>query len=74
VVARVTSAGGEVRIEVEDDGRGFPFHGRFALAELVAQKRGPWSLKERVVSLHGAMTIDSSDTGSRIDIRLPVAS
>jgi signal transduction histidine kinase len=74
VVARVTSAGGEVRIEVEDDGRGFPFHGRFELAELVAQKRGPWSLKERVVSLHGAMRIDSSDTGSRIDIRLPVAS
>jgi signal transduction histidine kinase len=71
--AEVTSSEDGVRIEVEDDGHGFPFHGHFELADLVAQQRGPWSLKERVVSLHGAMTLDSSAGGSRIEIRLPLS-
>ncbi len=76
VFARVTSTGDAVRIEVEDDGRGFPFHGHYDLADLVAQQRGPWSLKERVLSLHGAMTLHSSEAGSRIeiDIGLPMTS
>ncbi len=72
VEARVTTAAGQVNIEIEDDGRGFPFHGSYDLGELVSLRRGPWSLKERVLSLHGAMTLVSSPTGSRIAIRLPV--
>ncbi len=74
VVARVTRSGDELRLDVEDDGRGFPFQGRYELSELVTQRRGPWSLKERVVSLHGAMTLHSYDAGSRIEIRLPLHS
>ncbi|HEX7677767.1 MAG TPA: histidine kinase, partial [Thermoanaerobaculia bacterium] len=74
VAARVTSSEDEVHLEVEDDGHGFPFLGRYELADLVARQRGPWSLKERVISLHGAMTLDSSKGGSRIEIRLPLSS
>jgi signal transduction histidine kinase len=71
IVAHVSRTAEEVQLAVEDDGRGFPFHGSYELSELLAQKRGPWSLKERVASLRGSMTLHSSGTGSRIEIRLP---
>lgn len=67
-------AGDGVRVDVEDDGRGFPFHGRYDLAQLVADGRGPWSLKERVTALGGELAIESSPRGARVEIRLPAAS
>jgi signal transduction histidine kinase len=63
-----------VRVDVEDDGHGFPFHGRQELAQLVAAGHGPWSLKERVTALGGELAIDSSPHGARVEIRLPGAS
>jgi len=66
--------GEAVRLDVEDDGRGFPFHGRHELAQLVAGGHGPWSLKERVAALGGELAIESSPRGSRVEIRLPGAS
>jgi len=63
---------GDVRIDVGDDGKGFPFRGRYTMPELTQQKIGPVTLKDRVTSLGGSMTIDSSDGGSQIEIRLPL--
>jgi signal transduction histidine kinase len=63
-----------IRLDVEDDGRGFPFHGRYELAQLVADNHGPWSLKERVAALGGNLVIESSPRGARVEIRLPAAS
>jgi signal transduction histidine kinase len=63
-----------VRVDIDDDGRGFPFHGRYDLAQLVAAGLGPWSLKERVAALGGELVIDSSPRGARVEIRLPAAS
>jgi signal transduction histidine kinase len=63
-----------VRINVADDGRGFPFHGRYALPRLVAEGHAPWSLTERVTALGGELAIESSPRGARIEIRLPGAS
>jgi signal transduction histidine kinase len=63
---------GNVRIDVRDDGHGFPFHGRHDLRSLVETKRGPVTLKERVSSLGGSMLIDSSAAGARLEIRLPL--
>jgi len=63
---------GEVRIEVTDDGKGFPFRGCFGVAELTQMKQGPAALKERVTSLGGSLFVDSSDHGSRIEIYLPL--
>ena len=74
IEASVRADEGGIRVDVVDDGRGFPFHGRYELSQLVAQRRGPWSLRERVASLGGEMAIDSTSRGSRVEVRLPRAS
>ncbi|HUR79517.1 MAG TPA: sensor histidine kinase [Thermoanaerobaculia bacterium] len=63
---------GEVSIDVADDGKGFPFHGRYDLPSLIAGQRGPVTLKERVSSCGGSMIIDSSDRGARLEVRIPL--
>jgi signal transduction histidine kinase len=63
---------GDVLINVSDDGRGFPFEGRHDLPSLIESKRGPVTLKERVSSLGGAMVIDSSSAGAKLEIRVPL--
>ncbi|HJW95431.1 MAG TPA: sensor histidine kinase [Thermoanaerobaculia bacterium] len=63
---------GEVWIDVADDGKGFPFRGRYGVTELTKMKQGPATLKERVTSLGGSLIVDSTDRGSRIEIRLPL--
>jgi signal transduction histidine kinase len=59
------------QITITDDGRGFPFHGRFDLAELRDKGQGPRSLCERVAALGGQLSLESTQTGCRIQIRLP---
>jgi signal transduction histidine kinase len=61
-----------VRITVSDDGSGFPFRGRYELAELTARRIGPRSLRERVALLGGELVLTSEPSGSQLDIRLPV--
>jgi signal transduction histidine kinase len=61
-----------VRVTVQDDGRGFPFLGSFTLADLDHERRGPVTLKQRVVSLLGNLRLESTPGGSRIEIELPV--
>jgi signal transduction histidine kinase len=65
--------GEAVRIDVEDNGRGFPFHGRYDLAQLVASGHAPWSLRERVTVLGGDLAIESSPRGARVRITIPGA-
>ena len=69
---RVTE-GDQVRVIVADDGRGFRFHGHYDHATLAEMKLGPVTLKERIVSLGGSLSIDSSESGARLEIVLPVA-
>ena len=68
---RVTADGTSVEVHVEDDGRGFPFRGRYELPQLLAGGHGSWSLNERVSALGGQLAIESSERGSRVDVRLP---
>ncbi|PYM59102.1 MAG: hypothetical protein DMD79_18330, partial [Candidatus Rokuibacteriota bacterium] len=70
----VDAGGDEVRIDITDDGRGFAFRGRHDLAELQAMGVGPVSLRERIAAQGGSLVVDSSDGGSRLSIRLPLAS
>jgi signal transduction histidine kinase len=63
-----------LRIIVADNGRGFPFRGHYDLATLTAMRLGPRTLKERIASLGGAMILDSSASGTRLDITLPLPS
>lgn len=61
-----------VRIIVSNDGRGFPFRGRYDHAQLVAANAGPISLRDRVQALAGTLAIESMPTGSRVEISVPI--
>ena len=69
---RVTvDAGAEgLRIVVADDGHGFGFKGRYDHGALAAAAVAPRSLFERVSALGGTMSIESSETGSRVEMVL----
>jgi signal transduction histidine kinase len=61
----------EMAITVTDDGRGFPFHGRYADGALAELNLGPKSLRERVAALRGTLTVESSPAGASVGIVLP---
>ena len=61
-----------LRISIRDNGKGFSFHGRYDLASLNEINAGPLSLKERTSLLGGSLVIDSSETGSHLEITLPL--
>lgn len=63
---------GEVVITVQDDGKGFPFHGTYDLNMLDDLKRGPVTLKERVASLKGDLRLESLPTGTRLEVTLEI--
>jgi signal transduction histidine kinase len=63
---------GEMRIAVADNGRGFRFRGRYDHAALTDLKLGPVTLKERILALRGSLAIESSDSGARLEISLPL--
>jgi signal transduction histidine kinase len=58
-------------ITVTDDGRGFPFTGRYDHEELTRRKLGPVSLKERISALGGSLAIDSNPGLTRLEMHLP---
>jgi signal transduction histidine kinase len=60
----------EVRIDVTDNGAGFPFLGTYDLQWLQAERRGPMTLKERVAALGGRLVLESTRSGSRIEMRI----
>jgi len=58
---------------ISDDGQGFGFAGTRGLAELIASDSGPASLRDRVATLGGELTIESGAGGARVQIDLPLA-
>lgn len=72
ITANVAANNGEVQITVEDNGTGFPFIGTYDLPWLQANRRGPLTLKERVVALGGHLVLESTASGSRIEMRIAV--
>jgi signal transduction histidine kinase len=63
----------QVRIVVADNGTGFPFRGQYDHAALTDMKLGPVMLKERIASVGGSLSINSTDFGARLEITLPLA-
>lgn len=72
VRVEIASRNGTLAITVTDDGRGFPFTGRYDHEDLNRRKLGPVSLKERLSSLGGRLSIDSHPGRTRLEICLPV--
>jgi signal transduction histidine kinase len=72
VLVRLDAKNGSWRLIVEDDGKGFPFSGKFSQVELDNLGKGPVVIKERVRLIEGALTIESNPTqGSRLEITIP---
>jgi len=64
---------GQVTAVVSDNGRGFPFKGRYDLDRLISSRLGPTTLKERVAELGGALVVESSGQGTQVGISLKTA-
>ena len=72
VVVSLEQSGKTVELAVDDDGAGFPFSGTFNLDELDLLRLGPASIRRRVRSLGGELSIESRPGhGSGIKIRIP---
>jgi signal transduction histidine kinase len=69
----VTSGSAGLRLAIEDDGKGYPFHGTFDLAALTEMQKGPLTLRERVAALGGGLQLQTSTRGTRLAITLPNA-
>jgi signal transduction histidine kinase len=59
-------------VAVADNGRGFPFQGRYGHDDLLALSSGPLSLRQRAASVGGTLTIESSHRGARVEFMLPL--
>ena len=60
------------KLVIDDDGRGFPFTGRFSLTELDELRQGPMVIKERVRAVGGDLLIESNPgRGARLEITVP---
>jgi len=68
----VRSGAEGISLAVEDDGRGFPFHGEFTAEQLAGLRAGPRSLRERSAALGGRLRLISAASGARIEIDLPM--
>jgi PAS domain S-box-containing protein len=64
----------DARLTVSDNGCGFPFRGHYDHATLTSTGLGPAVIKSRVASLGGVLNIDSSESGARLEVTLPLSS
>ncbi len=63
---------GKWSLTMEDDGKGFPFEGRYNQAQLDEAGKGPMIIKERVRLIAGELTVESNPgQGSRLEISVP---
>ena len=70
---QVTATDTELRLTVEDNGKGYPFAGSFDLAALAEMGKGPLILCERVGALRGNLLLETSNAGTRLVMSLPNA-
>jgi signal transduction histidine kinase len=64
--------GDRLRLEIADDGGGFPFRGRYDLAALTRMGQGPRSVMHRVASQEGGLVVESDRSGARLEVDLPL--
>jgi signal transduction histidine kinase len=69
---RLSTSNNRMRIEVIDDGSGFPFHGRMTLEAIRETGVGPAMLAERVAALNGELSVESTGAGAKLEISVPL--
>jgi signal transduction histidine kinase len=63
----------QLRINISDNGQGFPSRGYHDHVSIAATGFGPATIKGRVASLGGKLNIFSADSGSRLEVTLPLS-
>lgn len=71
ITVEITRHADDALIVVADNGKGFPFRGRYESAVLQRESWGPAVLRARVHALAGRLAIESTDRGSRVEVTLP---
>ncbi|MBI3401932.1 MAG: hypothetical protein HY048_10970 [Acidobacteria bacterium] len=72
VHVEIRSEPGLLHLAVSNDGHGFPFQGNYDQDAVETWRLGSASLRERAASLGGRMSIDSTPSGSRVNIAVPL--
>jgi signal transduction histidine kinase len=73
VVVKLMQDDVKVLLVIDDNGQGFSFSGRYTIGELDELRLGPISIKERIRSMGGKMTIESSPKhGARLTAEIPL--
>ena len=71
-LVRLASSGEKWSLTVEDDGKGFPFSGRYTHDGIEEDGKGPMIIKERVRLIAGKLTVESNPgQGTRLEIIVP---
>jgi signal transduction histidine kinase len=72
VLVRLGSGSHTWNLSVEDDGKGFPFTGRYNQQRMDEDGKGPMIIKERVRLIAGELTVESNPgQGTRLEITVP---
>ncbi|HEY1677589.1 MAG TPA: histidine kinase [Candidatus Sulfotelmatobacter sp.] len=72
VLVRLGAGNDRWILSVEDDGKGFPFAGRYNQQRMEEDGKGPTIIKERVRLIAGELTVESNPgQGSRLEITVP---
>jgi len=71
-LVRLGQSQGKWSLSVEDDGKGFPFAGRYNQEQMEEAGKGPMIIKERVRLIAGELTVESNPgQGTRLEISVP---
>ena len=71
-LVRLASSKEKWNLTLEDDGKGFPFAGRYNQDQMEEAGKGPMIIKERVRLIAGGLTVESNPgQGTRLEISVP---
>lgn len=71
-LVRLASSADKWNLTVEDDGKGFPFEGRYNQEQMEEAGKGPTIIRERVRLIAGDLTVESNPgQGTRLEVIVP---
>jgi len=71
-LVRLGANDGRWNLTIEDDGKGFPFEGRYSQEQMEDLGKGPLIIKERVRLIGGQLTVESNPgQGARLEVTVP---